>query len=241
MIKDFDIQTRVDSRFKTWLKEIKLERASRKIDKDILSDRALTKEMMNKPSFKNLENEMLEKEIKSLWKIKLGAASDIFIVVIVGLIFLLFFAAWIFAHNALTVALINVPTVSDVNVSAAAEATIGQVNNALPVWYWAVGLIIVALFLSFLISNLFVKAHPVFFIAYILIVITSIIFAVIISNAYETTILTADIFEDQLPKFTIANFIFLNLPIWVTIFGFLGGMMLFIGLIRDEGAGGGLA
>jgi len=238
--KDFDIQIRADRNFKEWLKKIKVERLSKGIDKDIAGDRALTKEMMKKPSFKNLENEMLNKEIKSLWKIKLAAASDLFIIIVVALVFILFFAAWIFAHGVLTDTLIAIPSTARINISEAAEMTIGQVDDALPIWYWAVGLIFIALFLSSLISNLFVKAHPVFFIAYILIVIVAIIFSVIISNAYEVTLLQTAIFDDQLPRFTIANFMFLNLPIWVTVFGFLGGIMLFMGLIRDEGAGGGL-
>lgn len=168
-----------------------------------------------------------------------GAMTDLFVVIVVALVLLLFIVSWMVGWGMLTDAVTSISTTdaSGVNISQAGADVFGQIDTGLEVWHWAVSAIIFAMFLAIFISNFLIKAHPVFLIAYILIVIVAIIFAVVISNAYEATILTNQVLSDELDEFTGVNFIFLNLPIWITIIGFLGAIFLFIGITRDQGAG----
>ena len=172
-----------------------------------------------------------------------GAVTDLIVVIIVGLILLLFVVVWMVGWGMLTDAVTSIKTTdaSGVNISQAGEDIFGAVDEGLKVWYWAVAAIIFVMFISIFISNFLVKTHPVFLVAYIFIVIVSIIFSVVISNAYETTILTNSLIGEELENFSGVNLIFLNLPIWITVIGFLGAIFLFVGITRDKGAGSSLS
>jgi len=78
-----------------------------------------------------------------------------------------------------------------------------------------------------------VTTKPVFFIPYIFIVIIAIIVSVPLSNAYETLSNNAEL-SSTFTGFTASNFIMLNLPIWITIIGFTGGIIMFARMGRKE-------
>lgn len=168
-----------------------------------------------------------------------GAGTDLFLIIIVGFILLIFIIVWMVGFSLLSNTLTSITSQPNepTNVSQAATDTLGQVNSGLSVWYWAVGAIVVGLFISVFISNFLVKSHPVFIIPYVIIVVIAIIFSTVISNAYESAILGNTVLADQASNFGGANLIFLNLPIWITVVGILGAIFLFIGIIRDKGAG----
>lgn len=63
MNRDFSSNLiRTDKRFKKWLREVSKERFKSDIDSDFKprTNRELTKMMMNAPSFKNIEEELLK-------------------------------------------------------------------------------------------------------------------------------------------------------------------------------------
>ena len=171
---------------------------------------------------------------------KKGGVLDIIVWVIVGFIILMFLAVYMYGHNQLTEKLIslNIP-VGETNVSTIATNTFGQVNSGINTFRWLSFAIIFALALSILISNYLVKAHPIFFVVYFLIVIVAIIFSVFVSNAYED-LMVNELLGDTLQSYAGSSFIMLNLPLWVTIIGIFGAIVLFVGTIRDRGTGGGI-
>lgn len=168
-----------------------------------------------------------------------GGMFDIFVLLIIGFIVFLFFAAWLYAHNILTTELINIPQTSNTfNISQAATDTFGQVNIALPALKWLALVIFIAMFMSIMISNFLVKAHPVFFIVYVLITVIAVVFSAYLSNAYETIITSGNPLAATLQSFTAMDYIFLHLPIWTTIIGLGGAIFLFIGIVVDRDQGG---
>lgn len=174
---------------------------------------------------------------------KRGGLFDIFIVLIVLFIVLIFFAGFIYGWNALTDNVItaanqnpNVPG----NVTKAAEDVFGKINTALPALQWVGLALIVAMILGIMVSNFLVKAHPAFFVIYILITIVAVIFSVSLSNAYQSILTTDNPITTNLQQFTALNHIMLNLPIWTTIIGFAGAIFLFLGITVDRQAGGGV-
>ena len=167
------------------------------------------------------------------------ALSDILLFLVIPFIIIIFFVSWTYAHGVLTQELAGITTTNNINVSDTAAVTFGQVDAALPILRWMSFGIIFALGISIFISNFLVRAHPVFFVVYFLIVIVAIIFAAILSNTYEALLLdTSSPLSSTFVKFTGANFVYLNLPVITTIIGLVGGILLFIGIRRDADQGG---
>ncbi len=168
-----------------------------------------------------------------------NAIVNILLFVTIPFLIVIFFVAWTFAHGVLTQELLAITTTNNINVSNTAAVTFGQIDAALPVLRWMSFGIIFALGISIFISNFLVRAHPVFFVVYFLIVIVAIVFAAILSNTYEALLLdTSSPLHSTFVKFVGANFVYLNLPVIVTVIGLVGGILLFIGIQRDAGQGG---
>ena len=155
----------------------------------------------------------------------------------VSFVILIFFAAWIFAHGLLTEALVSLPNVGNVNVSSIAQQTFGEINSALNSLKVLAFLMIFAIGLSTLITSALTKSNPVFFIVHIFVTVVVFVFGVEVSNAYES-LLTNPLLGSTLAGFTGGNYIMLNLPTYIIIFGVMGAILISIGLIRDRGAGG---
>lgn len=89
-----------------------------------------------------------------------------------------------------------------------------------------------------ILTGFYERKHPILFFAYVLIIVLAIITSVPISNYYED-ILSQGIMGGELSTFTLSNFIMAKLPLVVMIIGFLGGIGLFINLVRGDSYGGG--
>ena len=159
--------------------------------------------------------------------------------VAMGFVILIFFAGWLFAHGVLTNALTSLPDVGNVNVSEIAQQTFGEINSALNSLKILAFLMIFAVGLSTLITNALTKSNPVFFIVHIFVTVVVFVFGVEVSNAYEG-LLSNPILGSTLSSFTGGNHIMLNLPTYIIIFGIIGAIIISIGLVKDQGVGGGV-
>ena len=168
---------------------------------------------------------------------KKGSILDIIIWIIIGFTTLLFLAVWLYGHGQLTEQLMDTGMVAGVNASKAAQDTFGKVNSSMSILHTIAFVIIVTLAISIFISNFLVKAHPVFFIVYLLITVVAIVFSAYISNAYEA-LLSNELIGTTLTGFKAGTYIMLHLPIWTTVIGLFGALFLFIGITRDSGSGG---
>jgi flagellar biosynthesis protein FliQ len=115
----------------------------------------------------------------------------------------------------------------DANTSQVIDQTFGQVNVAYQSLYWISLLLIVGMVLSIFMGSYLVTTKPIFFIPYIFIVIIAVIVAVGLSNAYEQVIQDPTL-ASTFAGFVGANFIMAQLPIWITIIGFVGGIIMFV-------------
>ncbi len=175
-------------------------------------------------------------------KKKKGSIVDLLIWISLSFTIVIFFALWVFGFNEITTTLLNIDNEgSAVNLTAAAQGTFVPLNNA-----QATGLRVLAFVmifvsaLSILIVNFLIKAHPVFFMVYLFVIIAAFIASVEISNTYED-LLENDIFGDTLKTFRGSTFIMLFLPVWVAVIGIVGMIFLFSGISRDTGLGGGIS
>jgi len=121
-----------------------------------------------------------------------------------------------------------------VNMTQAADVTFGQANQGVQSLRLVAFSLIFATIISFIFTSAMIKVHPVFFFAHILLTMLAVFLSVPISNAYEN-IMMSNIYEGNLTTFTGANYVILNLPIFVTALGLIGGIFMFVGLIRPQG------
>ena len=177
-------------------------------------------------------------------KNKRAGIFDLILWLAISFISILFFVFWIYGFNIITdtLATIDTPILGNENNSVAnVSADVFGVINPIQTDSLHIIAFVLIFFagLSIPITNFLQKSHPLFFIVFILIIIVSFMTAVYISNQYED--LQGNIvFGDTIAGFRGANFIMLNLPIWVTIIGVLGMIFLFSGILKDAGLGGGL-
>ena len=68
----------------------------------------------------------------------------------------------------------------------------------------------------------------------VLVIANKILESVPVSNNYAG-FLTGQVFSSQLSGFTAANYVMLNLPVWVTVIGLIGAVLLVINISRDQG------
>ena len=115
----------------------------------------------------------------------------------------------------------------DANTSQVIDDTFGAVNRSYQALYWIAVFLMVGMVISIFIGSYLVTTRPVFFIPYAFITIIAIIIAVGISNAYEQVIADPTL-ASTFAGFVGANFIMLALPIWITIIGIVGSIIMFV-------------
>jgi hypothetical protein len=123
------------------------------------------------------------------------------------------------------------------NGSELVTNTLGKVSNSYDALYWISIMLIVGMMISILIGSFLVTTRPVFFLPYIFILIIAIIVSVGISNAYNE-VREDPTLSSTFDRFAGANFILDKLPIWITVIGFAGGIIMFSRLGSKENEGG---
>lgn len=160
---------------------------------------------------------------------------DLITLIVIAFGSVIMFGVFIFAFGEIRDALMTAPSTAAVNISNAAAQTFGRVD--LTGLRTVSFIIIFGMIMTIFITNYFIKAHPVFFIPYTFAVILAVIISAYISNAYET-ILRDPLMLSILVDFKGTNYILLHLPIWITVIGLIGGLLLFANILKDREGGG---
>lgn len=200
---------------------------------------------------------MIEIRNKKAW----AGSFNIFTFIVVSILVVVFCAGLIFVMGKLNdvftqVGVINeqtpkytssVPCINNqsaecsitsyTNISYASEMIWGQTYSSMKALRIVALSYLLAYAVGIMIIGFFERKHPVLFFVYIIITLIGVIFAPIISNAYED-LLNSGLFENELQNFTAINFIMLNLPTIVLIIGIVGAIGLFVNLLRTGEEGG---
>lgn len=168
--------------------------------------------------------------MRSIIKNKKGAFTDLFIFMIIAFAIVLISGIFIFlggrVYNQVGEKMENM-SFGEKNSTQIVDQTIGKVNESYQSLYWISIMLIVGMILSIFLGSYLVTTKPVFFVPYMIILLIAVIIAVGISNSYETLIETPLIAE-TFAGFIGANFILLNLPIWISVIGVIGMVIMFI-------------
>jgi hypothetical protein len=167
---------------------------------------------------------------------KKGGMFDLILAIALSLILVVCLIIFTFAQNKVDEKMVELaPTIqksftNETNVSMIINDTIGKTTDAFKSFKWISLTLIFGFFMSILISAFLVRTHPAFFVGYIFVVIISIVISVYVSNSYEELMNTPILTETILTGFWGASWIFLNLPIWVTIIGMIAGILMYINI-----------
>lgn len=172
-------------------------------------------------------------------KAQFGSVFNIITLIIFAVLVVLVFGGWIYVqhtlynvfHQAGVMNEANYGQPGYTNMTYAADATFGVISNGINNLRMVALVFIVAIAICWIIVNSLLKIHPMFYFVYILICGLAIWFAAPVSNAYET-LLNSGVYAGELANFTGANYIILNLPTFIMFVSVIGGIFLFINMIR---------
>lgn len=171
-----------------------------------------------------------------MFKHKKGGMSDLFIFMIVAMIIVFISGVFIYFGGIVTTEVhskLDDKIFGVANTSQVIDQTIGKVNQAYQGLYWISVFLIVGMVLSIFIGSYLVTTRPIFFIPYIFIVIIAVIVSAGLSNAYEQVIQDPTL-ADTFAGFVGANYILLQLPIWISVIGVVGGIIMFVRMGSKE-------
>lgn len=173
-----------------------------------------------------------------MFRDKGGGYLDIFLFMIVGVIIVLFSVVFIYMGSTVSTelhdAMDDMEGQTNVsNYTQLIDDNIGAVNSSYTILYWVAVFILIGMIVAIFIGSYLVTTKPVFFIPYIFIMITAIVVSVGISTGYEM-MMANELLSSTFAHFLGANFILANLPIWVSIVGIGGGIIMYIRMKQGE-------
>lgn len=177
--------------------------------------------------------------IRPLIRNKRGGFTDLFIFMIFAFVIVFVSVLWIYmgglAQDRMqeTIGKMDLHDTQGNNASQVIDNTIGDFNSSIQALQWITVFLIAGMILSIFIGSYLVTTKPIFFIPYLFIVIIAIVVAVPMSNTYEQLMTDATL-SSTFQGFTGANWIMLNLPVWITIIGIAGAIIMFSRMGKKE-------
>jgi|TARA_Y100000310_G_scaffold264403_1_gene275035 flagellar biosynthesis protein FliQ len=177
--------------------------------------------------------------MRSLIQNKTGGFTDLFLFMIFAFVIILISVVFIYigieTENQLQESLgkMDLQDTEGNNASVVIDNTMGVTNTTFSALRWIAVFLIVGMIISIFIGSYLVTTKPIFFIPYLFITIIAIIVSVPMSNTYET-LMENPTLAGTFVGFTGANWIMLSLPIWVTIVGIVGGIIMFSRMGKGE-------
>lgn len=167
---------------------------------------------------------------------KRGGFTDLFIFMIIAVALVFICGVMIFIGGKAQTEIqdkLGGKMIGTANTTQIIDHTIGAVNRSYNALYWIAIFLIGGMIISIFIGSYLVTTKPIFFIPYIFILIIAIIIAVGLSNAYEQVISDPTL-ASTFAGFVGANFILLNLPVWIAVIGITGGIIMFVRMGSKE-------
>lgn len=173
---------------------------------------------------------------------KRGAYTDLFIFMITSFVLVVILGMLIYTATTITstfkektAGLTQFHDTEGNNITQVADNTLGAVVGSYQSLYWISIMLIFGMIISIFIGSYMVTTRPVFFIPYFIILTIALIVSVGLANAYERIIATPELAATY-QQFWGSNAILLYLPLWITVIGFTGGIIMYSRLGKNEQA-----
>lgn len=160
---------------------------------------------------------------------KKGGLTDLFLFMIISFIIIVISAVFIYLSSRVNTELHNSMDgmmFGDKNATLIINDSMGKLDQTLQALYWISAFLIFGMILSIFIGSYMVTTRPVFFVPYIFILIIAVIVSVALSNAYEQIIADPTL-ASTYNGFIMPNFIMAYLPIWISIIGVAGAIIMY--------------
>lgn len=170
---------------------------------------------------------------------KKGALTDLFMLMIMAFVMMLVIVIILYSATTIRDQLksnLNLELEEGENVTQIIDTTLGGFISSAETLKWITVMLFVGMVISILITSYLTRVKPIFFVPYVMIVITAIIVSAILSNIYAQ-IYANPTLSSTFSGFWGMTFIFANLPIWITAIGFMAGLVMFINMIRMSDMG----
>lgn len=151
------------------------------------------------------------------------SARDVILAGVLVFVFGTAFFIMNFVFNETVDDMLEVPVI---NASNATAGSIGGIRNTMGRLDYLVFGLFIGLVLALIISGWFVGGNPIFMFIYFIVVVLGVVFSTIMSNVWET-MSQASVFGSTVAEFTITNNLLLNLPIYMSVIGFIGLVVMF--------------
>jgi len=151
------------------------------------------------------------------------AARDIVIIVVVLFILAVSIFVSVFVSNKMNTALRDN---SVINSTAEAVVVIDSTEHRLAGadgWYFAFFIFSI---ISLLITGWLVGGHPIFMVAYFLVIVIAVVLGAVLSNVW-IEFSTNAVFAGELAAYPLTNNILTNLPYYMAVIGFLGMVAMY--------------
>jgi hypothetical protein len=177
--------------------------------------------------------------LRSVIKGKRGGMTDLVLFSIVSFAFVVCIGIiWYVMEQTETQLYAQAPAIqkatTSLNVTTLMQQTIGTATNSYDSLGWITTMIIIAMALSIIISSALIKTNPFWFVAYIFVVVISVIIGVYVANSYEE-IYTNPGISAGFTGLMASSWIMLHIHIWVMVIGFIAGIFLFINIDWGQG------
>jgi len=150
-------------------------------------------------------------------------ARDILMIAVLLFMFSLGFFVINYMVGTAVDQMVNIPALNETEDFVVAMDGMDRVISKFD--YVLFGLFI-ALVLSLIVTGYFVGGNPIFMFVYFIVVIITVVLSTIFANTWEQITETA-VFGTTVTAFPIANNLMLNLPIYMSVVGFLGLVAMF--------------
>lgn len=169
---------------------------------------------------------------------KHGNYGDVFVFAVMAFLIVLFFGFMYYGFTQIDTVLGNVNLIIGDgtgynNFTNVVDATWGEVYDAYDNLKSLAYVLIFGMIISILLGSWLTKAHPIFFIFYIITSIGGVIIGAYLSNQYQSLLLNGD-FGATLVSFQGASYMLIYLPYLCAIISLIGGLIMFIGLNKDR-------
>ncbi len=171
--------------------------------------------------------------------------TDLFLMIAILLVMVVLFAGFIYFFGLVNTNLRDIGVIegineNDINFTEITDNSIGYVNTGVGNLRFVALIIFFGLMLSILLSSFLIKVHPMFFAVYLFILIIAVIFSFVISNVYQDNLRDNEILGEIVQSFTSIDYIIIYLPLIIIVIGSLAGILMFMGMTRDNELGGGI-
>lgn len=147
-------------------------------------------------------------------------------VLLIGILIFVLGIGFFLIHNVINTAVDSIvanPVINQSNSSVMAFQGIGNMTDKFD---YMILIIFIGLALALVITGFLVGGLPIFMAIYMIIIFLSVIISAILSNVWES-LSTKAVLISTLSSFPITNHILLYLPVYITILGFVGIVVMF--------------